>query len=163
LSVISLASFCLIISSAFGYGYGFYDAEVKLNGTYYETLGYYDDYAYYKVNCRSGDFLDVYLTYNYPTNLLGLELYDSTQWSIDSESSPDGYDNVYTSVYSLTHYYIVVERIGPSTGTISFTLEISGATGLIIPGFEIIALIIGMISVTGIIYLKINRKKKIII
>lgn len=162
ISVLFLISFFSVISSALGYGSGFYNAEEKTNGTYYETLGYYDDYAYYKVNCRPGDFLDVFLTYSYPSDDLDLDLYDSGEYLVDFSSSGYGSENVYTSVYSITHYYIRVERDNPLTGTISFTLSITGATGFAIPGFEIFTLIFGVISLSGVIILLVQRKRKII-
>ena len=160
--IIFLASFCLLIPTSLGYGDDFYDAETKRNGTYYETLDYYDDYAYYKVYCRSGDYLVVDIEVNYPTYDVDLDLFDEYYLTEDSSSSDSDYDTVYAYPYTRTHYYIRVERDFPSTGYISFTLTISGATGFAIPGFEIITLLIGVISVSCVIYLRVKRKKKTI-
>lgn len=145
ISVIFLASFCLLIPTSLGYGYGFTDAELKLNGTYYETLDYYDGYAYYRVNCREGDDLYVTVEVNYPSYDINLDLYDETEYLEDWSYLSGDFDYVSATAYYTTHYYIVVVRVTPSTGTISFTLTIEGATGLVIPGFEIISLLIGVI------------------
>ncbi|MFX1492703.1 MAG: hypothetical protein ACFFBZ_00310 [Promethearchaeota archaeon] len=160
ISVIFIASFCVLIPISLGYGYGFSDAEIKRNGIYNEELDYYDDYAYYKVYCRPGDYLVVDIQVGYPTYDVDLDLYDEYYLTVDSSSSDSTYDTVYTYSYSRTHYYISVERDFPSTGYISFTLTISGATGSAIPGFEIIPLLIGIISVSCVIYLRVKRKKK---
>ncbi|MFX0179292.1 MAG: hypothetical protein ACFE78_03830 [Candidatus Hodarchaeota archaeon] len=160
ISIIFLVSFCLLIPTSLGYGYGFSDAEIKRNGTYYEELDYYDDYAYYKVYCRSGDYLIVDIEVGYPSYDVDLDLYDEYYLTEDSSSSDSTSDIVYAYVYSRTHYYIRVERDFPSTGYISFTLTISGATGYAIPGFEIITLLIGIISVSCVIYLRVKRKNK---
>jgi len=158
--VIFLASFCLLLPTSLGYGYGFSDAETKTNGTYYETLSYYDDYAYYKVLCRSGDYLEVSLEVDYPPYDADLDLYDSSQSFVDSSSNAGDYDTVYAYPYSRGYYYIRVERYDPSTGTIPFTLTIEGANGVeIIPGFEMITLLIGVISVSSVLYLRVKRKK----
>ena len=163
ISVIFLASFCLLIPPALGYGYDFSNAEIKPNGTFYETLASYDYYAYYRVNCMPGDYLYVEITVSYPTYDADLILYDEYQGIVDSSSISGSYDYVSEDVYSTTHYYIRIERIIPSSGTsIAFTLYISGATGLVIPGFEIISLLIAVISVIGVIYLQVKRKKKTI-
>jgi len=155
-----LASFCLLIPPALGYGSSFLNAEIKLNGYYYETLAAYDYYAYYRVNCRSGDELSVEIYVNYPSYDVDLDLYDEYQYIVDSSSNSGYYDTVYGYPTYVTHYYIRVERISPSSGTaIPFELSIYGATGLVIPGFEIISLIIGTISVIGVIYLQVRRKK----
>ena len=160
ISVIFLASFCLLIPPALGYGSTFVNAEIRLNGNYSETLAAYDYYAYYRVNCMPGDYLYIEIYVDYPSYDADLELYDETQWSVDSSSLSGSYDYVSADVYSTTHYYIVVERITPSSGTaLPFTLYISGATGLAIPGFEIISLLIAVISVIGVIYLQVKRKK----
>ncbi len=108
----------------------------------------------------SGDNLYIEIYVNYPSYDVDLELYDETQWSVDSSSNSGSWDEVYGYPTYVTHYYIRVERISPSSGTaIPFDLYISGATGLAIPGFEIISLIIGTISVIGVIYLQVKRKK----
>ena len=160
ISVIFLASFCLLIPTSLGYGDYFNDAETKKNGTYYDTLDYYDDYAYYKVYCRSGDYLVVTVEVNYPTYDVDLDLYDEDYLTEDSSSNSGDYDTVYAYPLRRTHYYIRVERYDPSTGYIPFTLTIEGATGSAIPGFEIITLLIGVISVSCVIYLRVKRKKK---
>ena len=154
-----LASFCLLIPPSLGYGSDFTTAEIRLNGTYYETLQYYDIYAYYRVNCRPGDYLYVEVEVNYPAYDTSLVLYDEYQFPADSSSGGDYLETVYAYPDTTTHYYIRVDRVGP-TGEIPFTLYISGATGLAIPGFEIISLVIGTISVIGVIYLHVKRKKK---
>jgi len=160
ISVILLANFCLLIPPSLGYGYGFSDALTRSNGTYYETLDYYDGYAYYKVFCRSGDYLYVTVEVDYPSYDVDLDLYDNTQWLVDSSSNAGDFDTVEAYPVSPTHYYIVVDRYDPSSGYISFTLTIEGATGIEIPGFEIISLLIGVISVSAVIYLRVKRKKK---
>ena len=158
-SIIFLANFCLLIPASLGYGSSFSTAEIKINGTYSETLQYYDDFAYYRVNCRPGDYLYVQTEVNYPTYDINLALYDEFEYLDDASYSAGDFETVTADVYSPTHYYIVIGRISPSTGTIPFTLYISGATGLVIPGFEIIPLLIAVISVIGVIYLLVKRKK----
>ena len=160
ISVIFLASFCLLIPPSLGYGSTFVNAEIRLNGNYSETLAAYDYYAYYRVNCRPGDYLYIEIYVDYPSYDADLILYDEYQGIVDASTLSGSYDDVYEDVYSTTHYYIMVERITPSSGTeIPFTLYISGATGLAIPGFEIISLLIAVISVIGVIYLQVKRKK----
>lgn len=161
ISIIFLTSFCLSISTTLGYGSAFINAETKTNGTYYEILDYYDDYAYYKVFCRNGDYVTVTVEVSYPAYDVDLDIYTNTQAWYDSSSSSSSTDTVYIYVYSMTHYFIRVERYDPSYGTIPFTLTISGATGTEIPGFEIITLLIGVISISGVIYFQLKRKKKL--
>ena len=159
ISIIILASFCLLIPTSLGYGDAFYDAETKRNGTYYETLDYYDDYAYYKVYCRPGDYLVVGIVVDYPIYDVDLVLFDEYYLTEDSSYNNGDYDTVYAYPYSRTHYYIRVERDIASIGFIPFTLTITGATGFAIPGFEIISFLIGVISVSCVIYLRVKRKK----
>jgi hypothetical protein len=158
--LIFLASFFFTIPSSLAYGSSFNNALTIQNGTYYEILDYYDDYAYYKVFCRPGDSLFVVLTVDYPSYDLDLYLYDSSNYLEDS--STDAADDDYVYGYPTTRgaYYIRVTRYSPSTGFVDFTLQVSGATGSeIIPGFEIYSLLVVIISTIALIYLRIKRKK----
>jgi len=119
----------------------------------------YDGFAYYKVYCNLGDYLVVTVEVDYPSDDIDLFLYDSLELLEDVSSISGDFDTVNAYPNSITYYYIVVDRYTPSTGFIPFTLTIEGATGIAIPGFEIISLLIAVISVIGVIYLQIKRKK----
>ena len=155
-----LASFCLLIPTSLGYGSGFYDAETKINGLHSETLLDYDDDAYYKVLCDSGDSLKVTLQVDSSFYDLDIYLYDSYQLLEDSSFNTGNFDDVFGYPDTDGYYYIQVERYSPYSGDVPFTLTITGARGITIPGFDIITLLIGVISVSGIICLKIKRKQK---
>lgn len=159
-SVLFLASFCLLIPTSLGYGSGFSDAETKINGLHSETLNEYDDDAYYKVLCDSGDSLKVTLQVESSSYDLDIYLYDSNQFLEDSSFSTGSFEDVWGYPDIDGYYYIQIERYSPSYGDIPFTLTISGAGGITIPGFDIIALLIGVISVSGVICLQVKRKQK---
>jgi len=155
-----LTTFFLIIPSSLAYGSSFSDALTIRNGEYHEMLNDYDNSAYYKVFCRTRESLQATLSINYPTYNLNLYLYNSSYILVDS--STDAATNKYVQGDASTRgfFYIEVRRSSPSIGAIPFRLIISGTTGLAgIPGFEIISLLIGVISIIFLIYLKIRRQK----
>jgi len=162
ISVFFIASFCLLIPTSLGYGTAYINAETKTDGTYYETLASINDEAYYKVFCSAGDSLQVTITYDAPTYDLDLELYTQTRSYEDGSASTGDTDTVSANPYTACHYFIVVNRYD-SYGSIPFELYITGATGTeTIPGYEVISLLLGVISVIGLVYLQIRRKKKVI-
>jgi hypothetical protein len=157
ISVIFLSSFCLLIPASLGYGSSFSTAEIKLNGSYSENLAVYDYYAYYRVRCKSGDYLNVEAYVDNPSYDVDLDLYDESQYLVASGDYEVSYD-----VDDTTYFYIRVERITPSSGvSITFTLIIHGANGLLIPGFEIISLLLGVILIIGGVFLHVKKEKKI--
>jgi len=163
ISVFLIASFCLVIPTSLGYGTAYISAETKTSGTYYETLAIYDDNAYYKVFCNPGDLLQVTIIYDSMDYDLDLDLYTQARIFEDGSASTGDTDTVHANPNIACHYFIVVRRFSGS-GSIQFTLDISGATGQeVIPGFELISLLLVVISVIGVVYLKIRKKKKVII
>ncbi len=158
-SILMLTTFFLIIPSSLAYGTSFADALIIRNGEYYETLDYNDDSAFYKVFCRARDSLQVTLSVNYPTYNLNPYLYNSSYILVDSSTDAATNDYVEGDPSTRGFFYIEVRRSSPSIGPIPFRLIISGTTGLAgIPGFEIISLLIGVISIIFLIYLKMRRQ-----
>lgn len=159
-SILLIVSFSILIPATIGYGSSVYNAEQKTNGTYNETLLSDDNSAYYKVFCNPGDDLTVTLTVNYPTYNLDLILYNQTYDSVDTSFLYADVDTVSDIVEESGAYYIIVLRYDPPTGNVPFELVISGATGTGgIPGFEIISLLVVIISTISVIYLRIRRNK----
>lgn len=159
-SILLIANFLVLIPATIGYGSSFNDAQIITNVIYYETLASYDEDAYYIVYCRPGDDLEVSVEISYPTYDIDLYLYDDYEWIEDSDTYSDSYHYIYAEVYSRTYYYIHVERQYPISGSLLFTLTITGATGTPgIPRFEIISILIVTISMISLIYFRMKRKK----
>jgi len=158
--VLFLASFCLLIPTSFGYGSGFSDAEIRKNGFYLDTLNDNDDRAFYKVYCESGASLKVTIEVDYPTYDLDINLFNSYQSFRDSSYNYGDIDTVEGYPNIDGYYYIEVLRYSPSDGDIPFVLTIEGARDSRIPGFDIVALLIGVISVSGVICFQVKKKQK---
>lgn len=140
---------------AFCYGTSFNSAEEIENGTYNKTL-YGGDDAYYKIYCQRGDRLEVTLTMQAGSDL-DLYIYDHkyelVDWSITTDDYPEecGED-----IEVNGWHYIKVYRYEPESGTVAFTLVISGASGRMIPGFGIMLVLISL----GVLGLLLNKKKR---
>lgn len=164
ISTIFLFNFCFLIPTTFGYGSSFSDAEVKTGGIYSETLASSDIAAWYKIFCKPGDDLDIYVSDfgHYYIDWIVLYLYDSTQQLQDTETFADPMMEVHHFPTVEGPCYLAVAR-NLGTGDISFTLQIEGATG-VDPGpillIILISVIIGVAVISIATLLLLKRRKK---
>jgi len=151
----------ILLPPAIGYGSSFATAEALQNGTRTRTLYSTDDNAYYKVNCKAGDTLDVWVTFN---EGLGdsLELYIYDPSYVEFSSDIGGTSPIYLSntITTAGFQYLNISR-SAGTGDLSMTITINGATGDSIPGFGILAAVLGLIFSIGIIAILFRNRLRI--
>jgi len=154
ISIIFLVSFCSSISTILAYGDSFQSAETITSGTHNFTLASNDDQAFYKVFCEAGNYLEVILTVEYPPYELSIYLYNP-EYDYENSGHTASFGIGSMTEYSTRRgpYYIKIVRDEPDTGSIPFSLEVSGATGTdpmtIIP--IIIISVISGVTVTGVV------------
>lgn len=153
----------MLIPTSLGYGTSFSTAEVKTNDSYWETLGYNDEWAYYKVFCNTGDLLAVSVRVDYPIFDIDLVIFDSNEHVVEQELTIVDSVTLYTDVHTNTYYYIRIDRNAPRPGEISFALTIAGASGTD-PATIMLAILISVISgvavIAIVIFLLIRRRRK---
>ena len=146
-----LMALIILLPPAIGYGFSFETATKLGNGTTIRTFYSTDDNAYYKVNCKAGDTLDVMVTYNKGLgDSLELYIYDPSYVLFSSHIS--GVSPIYLSNTITTggFQYLNISRWAGSN-QLSLTINIIGATGDDIPGFGILAAVLGLVMAIGII------------
>lgn len=164
ISIIFLVSFYSSISTILAYGDSFQSAETITSGTHNFTLASDDDQAFYRVFCEAGNYLEIILTVDYPPYDIRMYLYDQDyDYENSGQTGSDGIGDMTEISTHLGPYYIKIIREEPDTGSIPFTLEISGATGTdpttIIP-IIIISVISGVVVTGIVIFILIRRRRK---
>ena len=154
-AVCFLMACIVVLPPAVGYGSDFSSAEQLGNGTKLDTLKAADSHAMYKVTCdEDADFyLSVMYTY---AGDLDVYIYDPSQtlFSFDTTSSnPTTLSNTITTAGT---YWFNISRWSGS-GDAQLTIYISGVE-VPIPGFELLAAMLGLILAFGVI-LVLSRKQ----
>ncbi|MFX0101142.1 MAG: PPC domain-containing protein [Candidatus Hodarchaeota archaeon] len=143
--VVTLAVLTLIglVPAVSAYGSSKTTAETITAGTTYDTW-YGDYYGWYKIQCSVGAQLSVDFTAG--QNIWGdLYIKDSNSVVLDSDTDPGYQTDTYGVSASIPRsgwYYIEIER--DSTATISITLVVTLTGGVSVPGYPIIAMLLGI-------------------
>ncbi|MBN2153252.1 MAG: PPC domain-containing protein [Candidatus Lokiarchaeota archaeon] len=149
----------VLVPAVQGYGTTTGSAQTITSGTVNETLYSYDDNAYYKIYCSTGNSISISLAHY----SVDLDLYFLSPSATTLSSSTSGSSAEYISYHCTTsgYYYIRVYRCSGS-GDAPIVMGVTGATsGPSVPGFDVGILLFVIFSTSALGLVLVKRKLRV--
>ncbi len=150
----------VLIPAVQGYGTSSSSAEAISNGTVDQSLGAYEYYAFYKINCGLGNSLYITLSY-YSGDNLDLYLTDPSGSQVGSSTYYNSIDSISHTTMMMGYYTIRVYRESGSGSSAPIHMVVSGANSSV-PGYDIGIVLVVVFAASALGLVIVKKKSKVV-